>query len=152
VPLPAVVVYDLLCRQIVSCINTNLDGGIGVAAGLRDHWELEEAITSVSTKSTTWLVEKHVEGRDYRLTVFQGEIIWAIERIPGSVTGDGQHTVTELVTALNQSASRQGTRHLKSTQRQNGSLCQLKPINLAAFSNLLNPVDHRKTGDQSLAR
>jgi hypothetical protein len=35
------------------------------------------------------------------VTVFHDEVIWAIERVPGGVTGDGKSTVRELVERLN---------------------------------------------------
>jgi cyanophycin synthetase len=79
----------------------DLDGGLGVAAGLETDDEVREAIAVAQKHSKHILVEKHVKGRDYRLTVFNGKMIWAIERIPGGVTGDGQHTVAQLVEQLN---------------------------------------------------
>lgn len=77
------------------------DGGVGVAAGLDGADEVRRAFVAAQKHSKQILVEKHVEGRDYRLTVFNGQVIWAVERIPGSVTGDGQHTVKQLVEQLN---------------------------------------------------
>lgn len=79
----------------------DLDGGIGVAAGLTSREEVLAAFESALQHSRHILVEKHVEGRDYRLVVLNGDMIWAIERRPGGVVGDGQHTVHELVDQLN---------------------------------------------------
>jgi cyanophycin synthetase len=77
------------------------DGGLGVAAGLETDDEVRHAFAAASQHSSRVLVEKHVEGRDYRLTIFNGEVIWAIERVPGGVVGDGHRSVSELVGALN---------------------------------------------------
>ena len=44
---------------------------------------------------------RNISGRDYRLNVFNGELIWAIERVPGGVTGDGKSSITKLVELLN---------------------------------------------------
>lgn len=77
------------------------NGGAGVTANLLNDEEVGRAFEHASQFSSSVMVEKHVEGRDYRLLVFQGEMIWAIERVPGGVTGDGQHTVSELVEQLN---------------------------------------------------
>ncbi len=77
------------------------DGGVGVAAGLETDDEVRHAFAAASQHSSRVLVEKHVEGRDYRLTVFNGEVIWAIERVPGGVVGDGHRSVSALVEALN---------------------------------------------------
>jgi cyanophycin synthetase len=47
------------------------------------------------------MVEQHIAGRDYRLTVFEGALVWAVERVPGGVTGDGSRSIAELVAATN---------------------------------------------------
>ena len=84
----------------------DMDGGIGVAAGLTTRHEVREAFGAAQKKSRRILVEKHYDGRDYRLTVFQGELIWAVERVPGGVTGDGTSTVEMLLDRLNDDPDR----------------------------------------------
>ncbi len=79
----------------------DLDGGVGVAAGLRSDDEVRQAYLSARSRSSQILVEKHFEGRDYRVTVFNGEVIWAVERVPAGVTGDGRRTIGELVAMVN---------------------------------------------------
>ena len=76
------------------------NGGAGVAANLLNDDEVRQAFDHARQFSPNIMVEKYVEGRDYRLLVFRGEMIWAIERVPG-VVGDGQHSVAELVDQLN---------------------------------------------------
>lgn len=82
------------------------DGGVGVAAGLTTAAEVREAFVAAQQYSKNILVEKHFAGKDYRLTVFQDKVIWAIERIPGGVTGDGSSTVQQLVDQLNEDPRR----------------------------------------------
>ena len=77
------------------------DGGVAVAAGLETPEAVRRAFEFARKQSSNVLVEKHVPGLDFRLTVFHGRLIWAIQRIPGGVTGDGEHTVAELLAALN---------------------------------------------------
>ncbi|WP_157264322.1 ATP-binding protein [Azohydromonas aeria] len=77
------------------------DGGVGVAAGLHTPQEVREAFAQARRHSRRVLVERHFHGRDYRLVVVQGRLLWAIERVPGGVSGDGRHTVRELLTQLN---------------------------------------------------
>lgn len=79
----------------------NLDGGIGVAAGLQSDAEVLNAFENAKKFSDKILVEKHFEGRDYRVTVFNGEVIWAIERVPAGVAGDGYSTVSQLIDSIN---------------------------------------------------
>lgn len=79
----------------------DLDGGLGVAAGLDTPQEVREAFARAKRFDTPILLEKHVFGRDYRLQVFNGKLLWAIERIPGGVIGDGTLTIAQLVDGLN---------------------------------------------------
>ena len=55
------------------------------------------AFEKASKYSKRILVEKHAEGADYRLDIFNGELLWVVERIPASVTGDGKSSVAALV-------------------------------------------------------
>ena len=77
------------------------DGGLGVAANLTTREEISRAFEDALRCSSTVLVEKHIRGRDYRLTVFNGELVSAIERIPAGVIGDGTHRIDELLESLN---------------------------------------------------
>lgn len=75
----------------------DLDGGAGVSCGLLTVEEVRAAFGKAHKVSKRVLVEKHVDARDYRLYVFQGEMVHAIERVPASVVGDGKQTIRELV-------------------------------------------------------
>lgn len=79
----------------------DLDGGVGVAADLESAEEVRASFLKASRLSNRVLVEKHVPGRDYRIVVFQDEVIAAIERVPGGVFGDGRHSVQELIDLQN---------------------------------------------------
>jgi cyanophycin synthetase len=82
------------------------DGGVGVAAGLTHEAQVRAAFATAQGHSKRVLVEKHVQGRDYRLTVLDGALLWAIERLPASVIGDGRHSVEQLVELENARAQR----------------------------------------------
>lgn len=73
------------------------DGSIGVAAGLDCPAEVRAAFEEARQHSSNILVEKHFAGRDYRLTVLDGDLLWAIERVPAGVSGDGRHSVARLI-------------------------------------------------------
>jgi len=47
------------------------------------------------------VLEQYVEGRDLRIVVIDHGFVAAIERTPARVTGDGRHTVLQLVEAAN---------------------------------------------------
>jgi cyanophycin synthetase len=81
----------------------DLDQGVGVAAGLRDERALREAFRHARRQSAEILIEKHYEGQDYRLTVLNGRVVKIMQRVAGSVTGDGNSTVAQLVAQAQQS-------------------------------------------------
>ncbi len=75
----------------------DLEEGHGVFPSLNSIDAVSDAFTKVKTLSKRILVEKHVAGRTHRFTVFQNRVIKIVQRIPGSVSGDGKSTITELV-------------------------------------------------------
>ncbi len=79
----------------------NLDRGVGVATRLRDAESVRRAYQAARRHSEQILLEEHVEGKDHRLHVLEGEVYRVRHRIPGGVTGDGISTVEQLLDALN---------------------------------------------------
>ena len=90
----------------------DLDGGLAVSADIRTAAEVSKAFTTALAKSKNILIEKHMPGQDYRVTVYRGEVIWAVERMAGGVTGDGLTTVAELIERLNRDPRRQAASHM----------------------------------------
>jgi cyanophycin synthetase len=80
---------------------SDLDQGAGVTAGIEDEADLRRAFEAAAKASKRIMVEKHHYGRDYRVTVLHGKVIKIMDRRPGGVTGDGAHTVTQLVELSN---------------------------------------------------
>lgn len=89
----------------------NLDGGVGVSAGLRNAKEVAAAFDSARKVSNQILIEQHVHGADYRLTVLRDQVIWAVERVPAGVTGDGHSTIDELIATVNSDPRRGDGQH-----------------------------------------
>lgn len=80
----------------------SLDGGVAVTTNINDSEMLRQAFDAAKAKGPgTVIVERHVEGHDYRLLVVGGRMLTASKRTPGGVEGDGRRTVTELVEAAN---------------------------------------------------
>lgn len=115
---------------------TDQEGGKGVAAGLMDADEVAMAFTAASQLSKNVLVERHIEGRDYRLTVLHDRVIWAVERVPAGVTGDGTSTVAQLIAAANADPRRGVGPHaaLKKLQIDEGAAALLARQGLAEDS------------------
>jgi cyanophycin synthetase len=76
-----------------------LDGrqGKGVSLSLSTPEEVASAFGIAREFSRDVLVEEMFEGRNYRVLVVGYRVVAASERIPCHVTGDGRHTVAELI-------------------------------------------------------
>ncbi|MFC4025029.1 acylphosphatase [Oceanobacillus longus] len=74
-------------------------GGTGVIANIRSDKEFKEALSFVrdDLKFTKVIVEKHYEGRGYRVFAIGDKVVGAFDRIPANVIGDGKNTVRELL-------------------------------------------------------
>jgi len=93
-----------------------LDGnhGRGVCINLKDDDEVREFFPSSMSESRTGIivVERYVEGLDYRILVVNNQVVAVAERVPAHVVGDGEHTVEELIEITN-SDPRRGVGHEK---------------------------------------
>ncbi|GAB3194126.1 hypothetical protein GCM10027061_28140 [Nesterenkonia suensis] len=87
--------------------------GIGVVAGIQDAAQLDAAFTLMSGSklgAQDFIVEKHVNGQDYRIVVIGDQVVAAILREPASVLGDGKRTVAELM--IDKNVARRRNPHL----------------------------------------
>src|SRR3954463_9883117 len=98
------------------CVVKPLDGnhGRGVHLDLRSEEAVRAAFHGALSQSRSGdvVVETYVAGNDYRCLVIGGKVAAIAERVPASVTGDGEHTVRELVDIAN-SDPRRGIGHEK---------------------------------------
>ena len=93
-----------------------LDGnhGRGVVLDLQSEDEVREAFGRAREESRRGyvVVESFVVGKDYRCLIVGGRMVAIAERVPAHVTGDGTHTVAELVEITN-ADPRRGVGHEK---------------------------------------
>jgi len=90
----------------------NGNHGRGVSTNLTDEAAIRVAFEQAREHSRTVLLERFIEGLDHRMLVVNGELVAVAQRVPGHVTGDGQHTVAELIEIVN-SDPRRGIGHEK---------------------------------------
>lgn len=64
--------------------------------------ELWKAIFLAKIWWPTTVVEQYLKGCNYRVVAIKGELMSVIERYPPTVTGDGIHTISELIDEENQ--------------------------------------------------
>jgi cyanophycin synthetase len=93
-----------------------LDGnhGRGVGLELQDEGAVRAWFPRATAESGRGVlqVESFVTGNDYRVLVVGGTMVAVAQRIPAHVTGDGEHTVAQLVEITNQDP-RRGIGHEK---------------------------------------
>ncbi|MFL5350400.1 MAG: cyanophycin synthetase [Hyalangium sp.] len=80
--------------------------GKGVMVNLRSEAEVRAAYEVASQFRGDVLVERHIEGADYRLLVVDGKMVAAARRDPARVVGDGKRTIRQLVEVANQDPRR----------------------------------------------
>lgn len=81
----------------------DLNRGEGITIDVNDEKTLIEAFNLAVklTKATSVLVERHILGVCHRIFISEGELLYAFKRQPKLVTGDGVHTVAELIAIAN---------------------------------------------------
>lgn len=80
--------------------------GKGVSINITSSASAQEAFAYAQYYSPRVMVEKYLEGEDYRLLLVDGKLVAASHRIPAYIIGNGKATVRELVDKLNQQPER----------------------------------------------
>jgi cyanophycin synthetase len=95
--------WAALCEIGAPVVVKPLDGnqGKGVTVNISKREELQRAYAAAREISSEVLVERFVPGSDYRLLVVGDRMVAAARREPPQVTGDGEHSVRQLVEQVN---------------------------------------------------
>jgi cyanophycin synthetase len=80
--------------------------GKGISVNLTGEEQIKKAFTLAEEFRDDIMVEKYLPGHDYRLLVIGDKLIAAARRDPPLVTGDGVHTVRQLVELVNKDPRR----------------------------------------------
>ncbi len=75
--------------------------GRGVATNLTTREQILAAYAAAREEESTIMVEQFAPGLDYRLLVVGDRVVAAARREPAHVVGDGAHSISELVDAVN---------------------------------------------------
>jgi cyanophycin synthetase len=71
--------------------------GRGVTTGIRTPRDLRRASALASTYSRTILIEQQAAGPSFRLLYIDGEFVYAVEKRPPCIAGDGRQTIAQLI-------------------------------------------------------
>ncbi|HEY0848217.1 MAG TPA: cyanophycin synthetase [Noviherbaspirillum sp.] len=80
--------------------------GKGVAVNVKTREEVLAAFAVAQSISEDVIVERYITGHDYRLLVVGKHLVAAARRAPPQVTGDGEHTIGELIAEVNRDPRR----------------------------------------------
>lgn len=80
--------------------------GRGVTTNLLTQAEVASAYENARLQESTIVVEKYLEGDDYRMLVVGDRLIAAARREPAHVIGDGKSTIAQLVAEVNKDPRR----------------------------------------------
>ena len=86
--------------------------GRGVLTNIGSEKELRLAYQDARKFRDEIIVERFLDGHDFRFLVISGKFICAAQRVPAFVVGDGVHTIAELVAETNRDP-RRGIGHEK---------------------------------------
>lgn len=92
---------------------TDSGKGDSVYVELRDENELRAALASARVGERPLMLQSFFPGDDHRLLIIAGKLFYVGHRIPASVTGDGRHTVVELIEIENRMPERNGASTLQ---------------------------------------
>jgi cyanophycin synthetase len=86
--------------------------GRGIVTNIQNEEDLRIAFEDAKQYRTSVVVERFLEGHDFRLLVIDHKFIAAAQRVPAHVVGDGTHTIAQLAELANQDP-RRGEGHEK---------------------------------------
>ncbi|NLD46014.1 MAG: cyanophycin synthetase, partial [Clostridiaceae bacterium] len=121
----------------------DLSQGKGVVLNLNSESEVRSAYEEAIKYTKAVLVERYIKGRDYRILIIGGKVAAAAERTPPFVTGDGIHTVSELVDIENASQLR-GNCHEKPLTKIRLDSMTKKVLNVQGFDETYIPLPEEK--------
>ena len=86
--------------------------GKGVIPNIKHEKQLSDAYELLAVDYKDIVIEKYINGRDYRVCFVYGDIVAVSERIPPYIVGDGKSSIEELIGITNEDP-RRGDGHEK---------------------------------------
>ena len=83
-------------------------GGEAITVGVTTPAQFRRACYRAALAADPILVEQQVAGRHWRITLFDGQLVFACERLPAFVVGDGRSSVEALVAQRNGTIAERG--------------------------------------------
>lgn len=87
--------------------STNFGLGISILKNNQAQDVFNKAVDMAFQHDKSILIEEFIKGREFRFFVLQNKVIGILHRVPANVSGDGIHSIDELVKLKNQNPLRQ---------------------------------------------
>jgi cyanophycin synthetase len=97
---------------VVKPLDANHGRGVSINLMTDEQVQTAYGVARDNARGRSVLVESFIEGMDHRMLVVNNELVAVAKRVPGHVTGDGSHTIAELVDIVNEDP-RRGIGHEK---------------------------------------
>lgn len=137
----AAIAYDIGYPVVIKPFDANQ--GKGVFINISEEGELLKVFQTAIKYSRAVIVEKHISGKDYRLLAVGGKIAAAAERKPPEITGDGIHSIKQLVEIENENPLR-GAEHEKPLTRIKLDEMSMQVLRKQGFNGESIPADAEK--------
>lgn len=86
--------------------STNFGKGVVIFKQLDSEEDYRSALEHAFNYDSSVMVEQFLPGKEYRFLVIGNETVAVLHRVPANVSGDGKHTIEQLVEEKNQSPLR----------------------------------------------
>lgn len=86
--------------------STNFGQGIVILKWKYSPKDVRKAMEFAFTYDRSVIIEEFIQGKEYRFFVVGNEVVAILHRVPANVTGDGKHTIRELVEEKNKNPLR----------------------------------------------
>lgn len=94
--------YPLICKPLDGSLARGMTWDICSQKKLpRAILTAQKAYKKTSSSAVPFIVEEVVIGDEYRIIVFQNQVLACVKKLPATVTGDGCSTLQELILAFN---------------------------------------------------
>ncbi len=98
------VIDDIGYPIVIKPINGN--HGRGITANIKNMEDALVAFEAAKKVSNSVIVERYIEGEDYRLLVINYKLVAAAKRTAAHVIGDGKSTIQQLIDKVNEDPNR----------------------------------------------
>lgn len=82
--------------------STNFGTGISIFSDGTTKESIDDAFEIAFKHDNTVLLEEFIKGKEYRFLVIGDEVVGILHRVPANVTGDGKHSISQLVDIKNE--------------------------------------------------